>query len=164
MGILAFETTPVVRYTSLLLLLPRIAIANADFPPQLREALAIRRAMDMFELAREGEGMRPKAFYISFVFPLDSEGNPKFPDPDMQAGLTLEEQAERIVEATFGERAGYLMPAAVGVNCTNPLELEKVVQALGGAFEKTVGEREERPWLVLCEFEGLLSRFSTSLC
>ena len=128
MGILAFETTPLVR-----------------------EARAIRRAMDMFDLAREGEGMRQKPFYIAFVFPAAEEGRPLLPDKDLER-LTLEEQAKQVVEATFGEREGSAMPAAIGINCTNPLNLEKVIDALAKGMEETVAEREERPWLVLCEF------------
>lgn len=115
--------------------------------PVVREARAARRAVTV--LTRDHS---PKPFILSFVFPLDKElQTPLCPDPESkQSGIqSLADQAERIVAACFdGPDA---RPAGLGINCTNPSELEPIIKALSDAVGRRNLRGDQKPWIVLCE-------------
>jgi len=125
-GMLAFETTPV-----------------------LREVAAIRRALALFAAGRPGKPTQPA--YVSFVFPKDSEADGlKFADVEHK-GKTLSEQVDAIVAAAFADHKGQARIGGVGVNCTSPILLGGVVAELSRAVKSFPGEATEEPWLVLCK-------------
>lgn len=129
-SLLAFETTPVIH-----------------------EARAIRRAMSIFNSSLPSTSRKP--FYISFVFIL-VEGKPIFPDL-LHQSRGLAAQAQLIVEATFGsfegEKVELETPNGIGINCTNPVQINTVVHHLGAAMAAVTSKAPatERPWLVVCE-------------
>lgn len=109
--------------------------------PNLNEARAIRRAMSVFESEREVK----KAWYLSFVFPLDAEtGLPRLPNAGL--GATMDE----IVMACFA--GDELRPGGIGINCTNPSSLHDLIRSLAESltlFTRTSGGEIWKPWLVL---------------
>lgn len=133
----------------------RVPVLAFETVGLLRETRAIRRAVAVFEKMEhaKGEGRKRKEFYVSFVFPLDEEGNPKLPDGECRA-LPVEEMAERIVEATFGEASSgveYAPPFGIGINCTSPFHLTPLILALSRSVN-SLGARSPilTPWLILC--------------
>lgn len=142
-----------------------LSISAFETIPVLREARAIRRAVTVFNAGRPSAP--PKPFYLSYVFPVNKDGEARFPDAEYTR-LSPEEMADKIVEATFGLLEDkFARPQAIGVNCTSPLHLLSVVRSLSEAIARAPPIEDGAPWLVICEsgFVFVLGRaLSAGLC
>ncbi|KAK4058255.1 AdoMet-homocysteine methyltransferase [Microbotryomycetes sp. JL221] len=139
-----------------------IGVIAFETIPLLREVEAIRLAMHVFNVDNwimSGLSNVTTPYYISFVFPLNEQGEPKFPDSDLQH-LNLNKQIEQLIEQTF---FGQLMnetkdlPNGFGINCTNPDHIEKIVEIFLKVLNERIIKQEQqqqqtceiKPWIVL---------------
>lgn len=116
--------------------------------PLLRETKAIRRAVALFN--KERSSVKP--FYISHVYPLDKDGNARFPDPFQPTTASNESLVDLVVQASLALIASsetFETPSAVGFNCTNPLRALALVRQLA----KSISSHSFacQPWLVVCK-------------
>ncbi|KAM0750631.1 Homocysteine S-methyltransferase [Meredithblackwellia eburnea MCA 4105] len=117
--------------------------------PIVREARAIRRAVSLFESLNPSRPRKP--FYLSFVFPVSPEGDFKgkarLQDPDLQH-LGQQDLVAAILEATFSPSLAGARPDGIGINCTNPLHIQEVVESL--ATQLSQGTlATPAPWFIL---------------
>lgn len=131
----------------------KVSLIAFETIPNLIEARAIRRAMYLFNTLPFHATTSIKPFYISYVFPVPPESSQaRYPDASY-AHLPSQDLIDLIISTTFSEEVEYCRPDGIGVNCTNPLQIEGLVKGLSGSLKTFEGDEKEgeRPWLVLCK-------------
>lgn len=138
----------------------KLSLIAFETIPNLNEALAIRRAMKIFNTSLLASSRPIKPFYISYVFPIDQDGNPRYPSI-AQKDLPMEELMSLIVETTFGGERGesYEKASGIGINCTSPLKIKELVDLMSISMRESNASAKISKgeyWLVLCTFRSLL--------
>ena len=122
--------------------------------PRLDEAIAIRRAL------RRIFSLYPRRFsYASFVFP---KGN-HLPWPVQQDESKDQDMNELLDEVLGNDKEGHASPlSGVGINCTKPKFLNKLVKNMTFALPQV--KREEKPYLFVSGSDDVKKKESVCVC
>ncbi len=118
--------------------------------PLAREILAIRKAVGMLQKDASWSGIsdRPKPWWISTIYP-----GGQYPEEKTVGGDRLE-IAEVVQAFLSGESVDYPTPSGIGLNCTAPSFVSRILGEIGRAVDALCLDSKERPFLVIYPNSG----------